>query len=472
MRAISRFWWFLAPGLVQSGISVLMLPLSTYVLGPADFGFFALLSALAGFLGVIASFGSSYLLSAHFPTLDEEQRGRLISSLVCAGLTTGALLGTLLVAGWPWFGSLSTEFGRVGRSYIALSVLAMLLTVPWYVAVDVIRLDGRAHFYAAVLVTQSLASAAALLGALFYFELGVASLFVAAVSGAFVLCIGAMITLGHRLTLLLDARWLKEMVNLGTHMVVAHTAESVHQVLERSVLSVRSGLGELGIYSHSQQYRNIVDIPISAIANSAWPVTLAEARKESTDFVHTRLAWNTAHLLLTAAGLALATLGPHLISLLTHDKFTEAYILATLWVVFLLVRYTGRAQTGLFYARGAGASYARIQAFSMVIGTLLLFLFVPLFGIYGAFLSAVSQQAVLRLGVHWRSQQIQRVPFQDQWAVFGAVLISVTLWVQNELAAGLQADIGLLAAAMAILAISAHRPIAETYARLVNASHP
>jgi len=470
MRAIRRFGWFFIPGVVQAGIAILLLPLSTYVLGPADFGLFALLSAFTAFLGVIASFGSTYLLSTHFPTLGEEQRSRLVSSLIWAGLITGALLGTVLVVVWPWFASFSTEFGQTGRGYVALSVLAMFLTAPWYVAVDVIRLDGRAHLYAVVLVAQSLVSAAALLGALFGFELGVASLFVSAVAGALVLCVGATITLAHHLTPVLDVRWLKEMLTLGAHMVMAHSAEAIHQVIERGVLSVRCGLGDLGIYSHSQQYRSIASMPVSAVANSAWPVTLADARTESSDFARTRLAWNSAHLLLTVIGLGLATLGSHLIGLLTHNKFTQAYVLASLWVVYLLVQNTGKPQTGLFYARGAGASYARIQTLSMLMGTLLLFALVPFFGIYGAFLAALSQQAALRFGVQFRARQIQRAPFQDQWAVFGACLILLTLWVQYELKAGLEADVGLLLGAIAILAVVAHKPLAETWTRLVNAS--
>jgi O-antigen/teichoic acid export membrane protein len=245
-------------------------------------------------------------------------------------------------------------------------------------------------------------------------------------------------------------------------------AEAAHQVIERSILGLRSGLSDLGIYTHSQQYRAIANMPISAVANSTWPVTLSDARADRGDFIRTKLAWNAVYLLLTCIGLAFATLGSHLIALLTHDKFTEAYILASLWIVYLLVQNTGKPQTGVFYARGAGGQFAQIQTMSMAGGTILLFMLVPNLGIYGAFMAAFVQQIALRVGVHIGARRLKKTPFQDHWAIVGTVLVLVTLWGQHKMSRGLLWDIVVLCFAIVSLGLVARRVLAESWRQVIS----
>lgn len=202
-------------------------------------------------------------------------------------------------------------------------------------------------------------------------------------------------------------------------------------------------------------------MPVGAVANSVWPITLAYARSGDRDFLRTRIGWNATHLMLAAIGVGMATLGAHLISLLTHDKFTEAYVLATLWIVYLIVQNTGKPQTAIFYAFGAGATYARIQAFAMLCGTGFLVFLVPAIGMYGAFCAALAQQLIMRIAVQRFARAIRPAPFQDQWAIAGAALILFTLWARHSFSTGILWDLGLLTLIMTLLILPGYRNFRE-----------
>jgi O-antigen/teichoic acid export membrane protein len=458
MRAVHRFSLFLVPSVLQAAISFLLLPVSTYFLNPSDFGLFALITSITALIGVIATLGSSYVLARHFPVMGQAERVRLISTLVWIALIVGGACGGIVLVTWPLLAT-AFNFAPIDMALVVIAVAAMLLGLPWTIAVDVIRLAGRAHLYAIAMVSQSITSASVLLLCLLVLGKGVESLFISTVSGAGVLFASALYSLGPYLRGLPDRRFSAEVFSLGKLFLLSGLAEALHQTVERTVLAARGGLGQVGIYFHSQLYRTAANMPVSAVNDTAWAVTLAEARSEASHFQRTALAWNAAHLWLTLVGLMLATLGSHVISILTHDKFTDAHAIAALWAIYLLVQNCGKPQTALFYAHGRGGWYALIQTAAMVLGTGLLFVLVPDIGMYGAFAAALAQQILMRVGVQVVARRIRLSPFQDGWAIAGAALIAITLMSKLAVGGTWVVDSAILAAAIALFLLVAWRRI-------------
>jgi O-antigen/teichoic acid export membrane protein len=463
MKAVHRFSLFLVPSVFQAGMSFVLLPVSTYFLDPSDFGLFALISSMTALIGVVSTLGSSYLLARYFPVSEYAEQVRLISSLTWVAVPIGTACGALLVLLWPVIAPLAFDSATPEITLVVIAVAAMILGLPWTIAVDVIRLAGRAHLYAGAIIGQSIASASALLLCLFILDKGVESLFIAALTGAGVLFASALYLLAPYLRALPDRRYSAELFSLGRLFLLSGFAEAFHQMVERTILAARGGLGHVGLYSHSQMYRTAATMPVSAVSDTAWAVTLAEARSETSQFERTEFAWNAAHLWLTLVGLVLATLGSHVISILTHDKFTDAHAIAALWTVYLLVQNCGKPQTALFYAYGHGGSYALIQTLAMVVGTGLLFVLVPSFGMYGAFAAAFAQQILMRVGVQLRARAIRRTPFQDRWAIAGAAFIAATLLSKLAVGGTLAVDFTILAAALSFFLLAAWRRLIDVW---------
>src|SRR5581483_1651646 len=97
MSLRKRFRWFLAPSIFQAILSIAVLPIATLVLGPSDYGAFAVVSAIAGVATALATSAAGMILPAHYSTLDEERLGGLVQALLYSALGIGIGLGALMV---------------------------------------------------------------------------------------------------------------------------------------------------------------------------------------------------------------------------------------------------------------------------------------------------------------------------------------------------------------------------------------
>lgn len=200
---------------------------------------------------------------------------------------------------------------------------------------------------------------------------------------------------------------------------------------------------------------------VKAVARSVWPLTLAESRSGKGDFPKTGEAWGLTYIGITVVGLVFATLGADLLALWTHDKFTDAFWLVALWMAFILVQNSGKAQTGILYACGQAVFYSRMMLIAGGAGIVMLVILVPLVGVSGVVMALFAQQILFRAGVQLRVRKQSQSPFQDTWVITGTVMILLALGLKqySELETG--ASIGLLAIMCTLLAIIARRPLAD-----------
>ena len=429
MSPFKRFSLFLLPSVFQGTISLLILPITTHILGPKDYGVFALVISFTSFGTMIATFGSGYLLSMHYPLADEHGKRQLISTFIVSGIVVSVLFSFLFLTGWFIAAKTSKNLFSIPYSGIVLALATMVLSVPWSIASDVIILEGKAKFYAVLTIAQSAVSALAVTAGLYIFKLELLSLFFAGTMGAIVAFAGAVVTLRQHLRLVVSGKWLKEMLKLGAISGFGSIMENIQLISERYLLSVYSGLSQLGIYSHSQQYRSLVSMPVKAVANAMWPITLSEAHEDKRLFLRTAKGWNIVYIGITVAGLFFALLGKDIIDLLTNNKFGEAYAYATLWMLFILVQNIGKTQTGILFAGGHGALYGKITAVSFSMGTGFIVIFVPFVGATGALLALIASQIILRLLIQIYSNRLHKTIFLDLWVLIGSAFILLALGV-------------------------------------------
>jgi O-antigen/teichoic acid export membrane protein len=442
MKILRHFSFFLMPAVAQVGLSFATLPLTTYVLGAADFGMFALVASLTGFGHVLGSMGCSYTLSAHFRSIEPTRRTGLVSASLFIGLLVASVFAALLVAMWPIL-SRWLEL-TVPDRVLYVMLASMLLSLPWVLAAEITVLNGQSGTFAAVLIAQSITSAVVSLVGLYAFHLGVLALFVGALAGAIVQFAGALRVLSPYLGFVGMAPWVRPILRIGPITSVGGLAESLQTASERTFLSAHAGLMQLGIYNHSQQYRQIMFLFVKAVTRSIWPVTLDESRQDRLVFTNTGQAWGIVHIGLTMAGVFMAATGKELIGLLTHDKFTAAAPLVALWMVMLLVKHSGRSEYGYLVANHHTKFVSSLMLLSVALSIPCMMLLIPRFGIFGALAALMMQDGMVRLGLTVRARMFRRVPFQDGWVVKGAVMIVLTLTASRSLNLSLVQNIGLM----------------------------
>jgi O-antigen/teichoic acid export membrane protein len=186
-----RVLLFSVPPAIQSVVSFALLPLMTLVLGPADYGAFALVTAVTSFGTAFCTLGAGFVLAQRWPEADAETRRDLVSSLL--GLSTMLALVFALALPWAWQAA-SAQWAvaaSVPEIAVRLAAAGVFFAVPWVIASEVLTLDGRALAFAAVMLVQTASAAAASLAAVFLFDLGGLALFVGAIAAAVATGVGA-----------------------------------------------------------------------------------------------------------------------------------------------------------------------------------------------------------------------------------------------------------------------------------------
>lgn len=414
------------PTIGRASLGFLVLPFSTYKLDAADFGLYALATSVCGVGPALACAGSGYTLASHFSGLDGAARKSLVSSLLISSMLIGVCLSSLLLIGLLLWGDMSGL--QLSSSLILLIVLMAVMPIPWTYGVQIVTLDAKPEKYAVIQLGEALIASAVTLLGLYLFSLGVEALFVGALVGATFTAAGSLWVMRSYLGFSIDASWVRSTRVVGGLSVLSLLAEKTQELVERSVVSFSIGLEQMGIYAHSQQYRNIVGMGVKSAAYSLWPVSLEEARRSEMMFQRTKASWDMVALGVTSAGIAFSIFGEFLIGMLTHGKFSSAYVLAALWMIFILLQNTGKSQIAFLYAHGHGAGNQNAITFSAVLAMLLLFFLAPIFGVAGVVASVFFQVITYRLVLIYLAKRKSTLPFLDERMLGGACVVSVSLY--------------------------------------------
>lgn len=452
MNFIRRFILYLLPTVWRLGVSLAVLPLTTYRLGPSDYGLFALVTSISGF-GVGASgIGATYVISAHFQKLDIDEQRSLVSTLLWLGFAVAVAYAGLVIVGWPIIERFVPEILGVSHSVIWIVAALIILAVPWNHATAVILVMGRASDYAYVGVFESLGSVTATLIALYIFNLGGESLFIGALVGALSNAIASLTSLRRYLRFRFSRLWLLESIHVGGLSLLTSIIDRGKTAVESYALARYVGVSTLGIYFHSQLYMNITRYGlVNAVASATWPTALSEARAPEQGFPNLGLVWPAAQVAMALTGLGMATLGGDFIGLITHGKFNAAHIFATLWIVVVMFENASMPAVALMYAHNQGVVNQRLVMLNAILAVCLMIPLTMWLGGYGAILSQFIGVLVYRVLVVILAKRIASFPFQDTTLLYGAALVLATLGVSVRFGTTLVDRVEVLAVSICLL---------------------
>jgi O-antigen/teichoic acid export membrane protein len=457
-----RFALYLMPTIWRVGLAILVLPLTTYRLDPADFGLFALILSLATFGTGASGLGAAYPISNHLPVLDQAGRQALVSTLLWLGLGVGLLFAMAVLFAWPWIVRLVPDIASAPASASWIAAGLIVLGVPWNYAVAIITVTGRASQFAAVTVAESAVATGVTLFALYGLDFGVQSLLIGALAGAATNAVGSLLALRGLIRVAFSRVWIVECMHVGGLSLIGALVERGQVMVERYAFARYVGLTPLGIYSHSQQYFEIAKAGVKAVTNATWPVALEEARAADKSFPQLGLYWPPTHLALALAGIAMATVGRDAIALLTHGKFTEAYVFAALWIILVLLANAARPAVAIVYAHGYGVA----NQWTLIVGGFLTAgLMIPMIkhlGALGAVLANFVSVLIYRSVIVVIARRVAAVPFQDGPLLAGVAAVVAALGTTLTLGHSLLARVAIMIVFCVILLVAcrhAWRPL-------------
>lgn len=421
-------------GLVSRILAVLLLPLYTHYLEPADYGQIETLVALTTVLAIVLRFGiSSAFFRFYFDSPRPEDRRLVLRTSFWFTMTTATVgLAALALLAGP----VSTLlFGTSDASELVLaSGVALWAQTNYEQLTALFRVEERSVAFVLASLANVLLTVAATVLLVVVLDEGPLGVIVGNFTGT--LAVYAVLV-GYRreqLGLQLDRTLLREMNRFGMPLVPSALLLWVTSFSDRLFLVKLADTTETGLYSVGVRIASAMVLLLTAF-RTAWPAFAYSIERD--DEARRTYGWVLTYLVAISswAATALALLSPWLVDWLAAPEFASASrVVGPL--AFAAVAFGG------YIVLAIGVGRARRTQFNWVVtgaaaavNVILNLALIPPYGMMGAAVATVAAYVVMAGGMAWWSQRVYPVPYQ--WRrVAVAAGAGIGLTVGGKLAGG------------------------------------
>jgi O-antigen/teichoic acid export membrane protein len=456
LRRVSR--QLLAYGTADAAVlavNVVLLPVYTRVLQPAEYGALALLLVFEAVLkpSLRCGLDSAYLrLYFDYP---HEQERRALSTTVLLFIV--ALNGAALVVLWP----LSTWLTRavVGEvqytSALRLVALNTSLSNLAFLPLSLFRVQERSALVGSLTFLRSFSTIVVRLVLVVGLRQGVFGLMLADVIVTSLLVLGLTPTLVSMIGGTFSRPMLRASLHYGFPQVPQGLLSQVMSMSDRYVLGMFLPLRDLGVYSIGSTMASVLKLYPVAFESAWMPFAFSSLRRRDAPTVFARMA-SYAFAVMCFATLGVILLaGPvtRLVLPASYHRAPDVVPLLALGITvqaaawFMATSINVAKRTSMYpIATTAGAS-------ASLLGSLVL---IPRFGVMGAAAGVVCGQLALTMTTGWFAQRYYRIPYEARrlatTTAVTIVLAAVGLWLRGPAPAwNLVGAVALLAAYPVIL---------------------
>jgi O-antigen/teichoic acid export membrane protein len=382
--------------ILQRMASLLMIPITTRFLSPADYGVADLLEQSSS---VISMLVGGRLASAlgyfYFQADSEEARRPVVSTTILGAAALGLLAGAIF---WPFSGRLSQlVFGdpSAGRYFRIVFVC-----FPTAYALDAIftlyRVENRPGLYTAMSLIRMALQMAGIVVLVALFRMRVAGMMWAAVISFTVMAIGMGIGVFRRMAPAFDLQVFGRMVRYSMPLALGGIAAAFINVGDRFILPHYRPLGELGIYVLACKI-GMLTMYIYGSFQVYWSAQVFQImRRDDAEPVFARM-FTYVVLGMSFSGLAIAVCAHPAVRLLAAPAFQGATALVPVIVAAYCVRGIGEFLRCLFLVEGRPGYDAVCNWLGAVVCLVAYLVLIPKFGAWGAAYATLA--AFIALGI-------------------------------------------------------------------------
>jgi O-antigen/teichoic acid export membrane protein/glycosyltransferase involved in cell wall biosynthesis len=407
-------------GLVSRVIAVLLLPLYTHYLTPADYGKIETLLALTTIMGLILRAGiTSAFFRFYFDVDDDAGRLRVLRTSFWFTMGGGTLgLVVLLLLAEPIS---SLLFGTSGSADLVRAAgVALWATVNYEQMTALFRVEERSVAFVCASLANVFLTIGLTLLLVVELEKGPLGVIVGNFSGTLIVYLALLGYRREQLGLQFDRGLLREMNRFGIPLVPTALFLWVTNFSDRFFLVKLADVAEAGIYSVGVRVASAMVLLLTAF-RMAWPA-FAYSIKDDREARRTYAYVLTYLTVITAwVALALTLLSPWLVDVLTsRPRFSESSRVvgplafsAVAYAAYIVVAIgVGRVRRTQFNWLVTGVAAAVNVALNLAL--------IPLYGMMGAAIATVAAYTTMAVGMAWWSQRLYPVPYQWRRVVTAA----------------------------------------------------
>jgi len=429
-----RFSLLLIPGIVQGILSFSIIPLSTKILNPSDFGKFALINTITTTTAVLICSGSNYLINNRYEEQKNNQHNQvLISTVTFLNIFNSLLISFLIILIFSFLKQKNSFINDIPISYIFLSMIEMIGISLWTLGITISTLNKDVKIISIYSIARTIVRNTSIVLCLYFFGIQDAlALFIGSA------CSGILIILGYfKITDgLIKKRFrikiAKETFKVGSYFSISNLLELLYKSSETWILAAYQNLTTLGIFSHAQFYPNFARTFLQPAQQAAWPTTRTEAKDINPKFLKSKIIFQFISLCIIFISILFALVGKELISLITNDKFTNsAPFVAILMASSSFRHFSGRSQHANLIVNNKPKYSAFAIGGSAFAGILINIILVPKLGIIGSLIASIINSITFLIILYLTSNIISKTPNFDLGNILGFILTIILVLIVN-----------------------------------------
>jgi O-antigen/teichoic acid export membrane protein len=398
-------------GLVSRFVALLLLPLYTRYLTPADYGAVETLVALAAVLATILRLGiASAFFRFYFDSTDSAHRLRVVRTSFWFTMTmsTVGLVAGLLLAGQisEWL------FDTDGRTTLVRMAFVLLWAQMNFEQMTALfRVEERAVAFTIATLANLVITVAATVVFVVVLDWGATGAIAGNFTGTLAVYAALLVYRHEQLGLTLDRPLLRQMNRFGLPLVPSMLALWMLNFGDRFFILKLADASEVGVYSIGSRIASAMVLLLTAF-RAAWPAFAFSI--EDDERARRAYSYVLTYLLFIAswAALALGLLAPWIVEWLTTPAFYDAADVVAL-LAFGAVAFGGFIVVSIGLGRTKRTQFNWVVTGSAaVVSVTLNLLLIPGHGIVGAGIANLCAFTVMFLGITWWSQRVFWVPYQ------------------------------------------------------------
>ncbi|MEX2527302.1 MAG: oligosaccharide flippase family protein [Gemmatimonadota bacterium] len=396
-------------------LGLILVPIYTHHLAPAEYGLLALVLALYGFLGRIYDLGMTNAVARVYFDVRSKDQG--VSQEVKEMATTSvAFLAVyaLVLSGllWSMAGPLARLMGtgESGPALIRIIAFTLLTDAAAIVPLTLIRMQERTAYFVAATSLRFMAALILNIWFVVYLGWGVGGILLggALTSGALLLFMAPEIR--SWLTPRLSKTLLRELLSFGLPFLPVPLCIWAIDYSDRYILERGASIEEVGWYSLGHKLAQVVQLAVTAFSMGWAPLRYQVYEREDAREIYRTL---TTYFMVVCGTMVvgLGLFSRQIVALVAPEEYSVAAgVVAPLGTAYLLYGLFVLMVTGMGVTKRTGPM-AVIAVTGAVVNIGLNLLLIPRFGMYAAAGTTVLANGVLVWGSWYFSQKVYPIPY-------------------------------------------------------------
>jgi O-antigen/teichoic acid export membrane protein len=422
-------WYGLVP-IVQKAIGLVLVPIYTFYLSPADYGVIALIALIVGIPKLLADWGVTWSIQRDYLGCEgDEAREYLFTALIVNVASSIMAYGVFFLLGRQFVPLIAPEWEAQYTAYLNLSLMAAMLSGVSIVVTTYLVIERRPQAYSIFQLAVYVVASTLQLYLLIGLQMGLMAVFLTQLLSAAISAIGGLGILWPHLKprFRLDAA--RSIAEFGWQVTPSHVLNYMLKRGDQWVIQSMLSLDELGLYSFGLKFLEVMGLYSSSV-HTAWRPTYFRQLNEGVPrevMLHYGNVLFEISILFVLTGMLFAK---EVIIIFAAPKYHPAYVVAAILMGYALVKVAGVIPgSTLVYEKRVYLQLTPILVIG-VIGVGLGILVVPEWGIEGVALarliSAILQFSVIAFLVTRYTQTGLPIDWK-RWLGLAGLMVGVIL---------------------------------------------